>query len=488
MKATAARRPGLGADVWRVAIVVILGMIMAALDTTIVNVALISLSRDLHTSLDSVQWVVTAYLLSLAAVIPITAWASKRWGAKRLFVISTIIFTVGSALCGLASSVSMLIVFRIFQGIGGGMIMPLGMTIIVTKAGSERLARVMSAISVPIILAPVVGPTIGGLLLDHAGWRWIFYVNLPVGIATLIAAVRLLPSDQPQEAGPLDVLGLFLVGPGLAALTYGLAKIGQDSFGSLGVLLPLLGGVALVAAFVVRALHVERPLLDMRLYRNRAFSAASLTTFCLGAAMFGGLILMPLYFQTLRGEDAVRTGMLLGPQGIGSALAVWWAGYLVDRYGAGLVSICGALVSVVSTVPFLFLGAHTSFVPIAFVMLARGLGVGMSSMPAMTAAYRALTPAQINDATPQLNVIQRVGGSIGTAILTVILQSRLTHAGSSVTGQAHAFDTSFAWVLGVTVVASIPTILLWRIERAIPKPTGSGGDIELPADALVGAA
>jgi EmrB/QacA subfamily drug resistance transporter len=478
------RRPALGADAWRVAIVVILGMIMAALDTTIVNVALISLSRDLHTALDNVQWVVTAYLLSLAAVIPFTAWASKRFGAKRLFVISTVIFTLGSALCGLASSVSMLVVFRVLQGLGGGMIMPLGMTIIVTKAGSERLARVMSAISVPIILAPVVGPTIGGLLLDHAGWHWIFYVNLPVGIATLIAAVRLLPSDKPEPAGPLDWLGLALVGPGLSALTYGLAKVGQDSLGSVGVLVPLLAGLGLVAAFVVRALHVERPLLDMRLYRNRAFSAASLTTFCLGAAMFGGLILMPLYFQSLRGEDAVRTGLLLGPQGIGSALAVWGAGYLVDRYGAGAVSVFGAVVSVASTVPFLFLSAHTSYGPLSVAMLCRGLGVGLSSMPAMTAAYRALTPSQINDATPQLNVIQRIGGSIGTAILTVILQGRLTHAGSSLTGQAHAFDTSFAWVLGVTVVASLPTILLWRIERSI----ASSDEVEVPAEALVGAA
>jgi MFS family permease len=209
-----------------------------------------------------------------------------------------------------------------------------------------------------------------------------------------------------------------------------------------------------------------------------------LTTFCLGAAMFGGLILMPLYFQSLRGEDAVRTGLLLGPQGIGSALAVWGAGYLVDRYGAGAVSVFGAVVSVASTVPFLFLSAHTSYGPLSVAMLCRGLGVGLSSMPAMTAAYRALTPSQINDATPQLNVIQRIGGSIGTAILTVILQGRLTHAGSSLTGQAHAFDTSFAWVLGVTVVASLPTILLWRIERSI----ASSDEVEVPAEALVGAA
>jgi EmrB/QacA subfamily drug resistance transporter len=472
--------------VWRVAIVVILGMIMSSLDMTIVNVALISLSRDLSASLDTIQWVVTAYLLALAAVVPITSWAAKRYGAKRLFIASIAMFTIGSALCGAASSVGMLIAFRALQGIGGGFLMPLGMMIVVKKSGPERLARVMSAISVPIIMGPVVGPTIGGLLLDHAGWRWIFYVNLPIGVAAAIAAWRLLPNDDREDAGPLDVRGLALVAPGLAAITYGLAKVGVTSFGSAEVLVPLLLGAALVAGFVVRAARIERPLLDVRLYRDPGFSAASLTTFALGAAMFGGLILMPLYFQTVRGADAVKTGLLLGPTGIGSALAVWWAGHLVDRYGAGVVSLAGGLVSIGSTIPFIFLGAHTSYVPLTVAMLARGLGVGLSSMPAMTAAYRALTPEQVNDATPQLNVIQRVGGSIGTAIVTVILQQHLNGAGLSPVKQAHAFDSTFVWVAAAAALATLPTLLLMRIERRGGPPVTTP-DTELPADALVGA-
>src|SRR6185437_7802708 len=289
----------IGADVWRVAIVVILGMIMSALDTTIVNVALVSLSKDLHTDLDTVQWVVTAYLLSLAAVIPITGWAARRFGAKRLFILSIILFTLGSALCGLAQSVPELIFFRVLQGIGGGLIMPIGTMILVKKSGPARLPRVMSAVGVPIVLAPVIGPTIGGLLLDNAGWRWIFYVNVPIGIAAVIAAVKLLPKDKPEDAGRLDVLGLVLIGAGLVGVTYGLADIGTASFVSDKVLLPLVAGLVLVAAFVWRALRMERPLLDVRLYANKAFSAASLTTFCIGAALYGGMILMPLYFQTV---------------------------------------------------------------------------------------------------------------------------------------------------------------------------------------------
>jgi EmrB/QacA subfamily drug resistance transporter len=471
-------------DVWRVTIVVVLGMIMSVLDTTIVNVALDSLSHDLHTSLDNIQWVVTAYLLSLAAVIPVTGWAAKRFGSRRLFLISIVLFTLGSALCGLATSASELIFFRVLQGVGGGMIMPIGQMILVKKAGPVNLARIMGVVGVPIILAPVIGPTIGGLLLDDAGWRWIFYVNLPIGIAAVIAAVRLLPKDTAEDAGRLDAVGLGFLSIGLVGITYGLAEIGSASFGSVKVLVPLFAGLILTAAFVLRALHIDYPLLDVRLYKNKAFSAASLTTFCLGAALYGGMILMPLYFQSVRHEDAVITGLLLAPQGIGAGIAMALSGRATERFGGGLTSLIGGIITIVATVPFIMIGGHTSYMAISAAMVIRGFGIGMSAMPSMTAAYRVLRPTQINDATPQLNVLQRVGGSIGTAILTVVLQHQLTHAGPSVSSQAAGYATTFWWVLAVTAVATLPTILLARVERATAR---AGAVTEIPADALVDA-
>jgi EmrB/QacA subfamily drug resistance transporter len=458
--------PRIEPHVWRIAIVVILGAIMSVLDTTIVNVALDDLSKDLHSSLHDIQWVVTGYLLALAAVIPVTGWASRRFGARRLYLIALVAFIAGSALCGLAWSTGSLVAFRVLQGVGGGMLTPIGQMILVKAAGPRNLPRVMSAIGVPIILAPVFGPTIGGLLLEHAGWQWIFLVNVPVGIVAVFVALRLLPHDRPEDAGRLDVAGLALVASGLVGVTYGLAQSG--SAGSLlapSVLVPALGGLALIAAFVVRALHIDAPLLDVRLYADKAFAAASVTTFCLGAALFGAMILMPLYFQTVRGEDAVTTGLLLAPQGIGAAIAMRLSATATERWGGGLTALAGGLVTVVATIPFVLIGAGTSYWLIGGAMIFRGFGIGMSMMPAMTAAFAVLRPEQVSHATPQLTVLQRVGGSMGTAILSVVLGGHLADAGRSPAAMAGAFGDTYVWVLGVTAFALLPTLLLAVAER-----------------------
>jgi EmrB/QacA subfamily drug resistance transporter len=454
---------------WRIAIVVILGAIMSVLDTTIVNVALDTLSKDLDAPLDSIQWVVTGYMLALAAVIPVTGWAAARFGAKRLYLISLVLFTAGSALCGVAWNAESLIGARVLQGLGGGMLMPIGQMILVRAAGPRNMARVMSAIGVPIILAPVFGPTLGGLLLEHAGWQWIFFVNLPIGIAAVFAALRLLPANEasPQAAGKLDATGLGLVATGLVGITYGLAESGTA--GSLlagSVMVPFLLGVALVAAFVVRALKIDNPLLDVRLYANKAFAAASVTMTALGAALFGAMVLMPLYFQLVRHEDAVHTGLLLAPQGIGAAIAMFLSGRVTERLGGGLTSLIGGTITILATIPFVLIEANTSFVLISAAMIVRGFGIGMSMMPSMTAAYAVLRPDQINDATPQLNVLQRVGGSIGTAILTVVLQSGISDlAAPSPAGIAGAFGDTYYWVLAISLVALAPTIVLTIVER-----------------------
>src|SRR3954469_6306734 len=211
----------------RIAIAVVLGAIMSVLSTTIVNVALETLAIKLHAPLDSVQWVVTGYMLSLAAVIPVSGWAAARFGARRLYVISLVLFTAGSALCGFAWSLESLIAARVLQGLAGGLLVPIGQIALVKAAGPRNMARVISAIGVPIILAPVFGPTLGGLLVEHVGWQWIFFINVPVGLVAAVAALRLLPRDAGEtDAGRLDAPGVALVATGLVAITYGLAESG----------------------------------------------------------------------------------------------------------------------------------------------------------------------------------------------------------------------------------------------------------------------
>src|SRR3954452_7877306 len=239
----------------RIAIAVVLGAIMSVLSTTIVNVALQTLSIKLHSPLDSVQWVVTGYMLSLAAVIPVSGWAAARFGARRLYVISLILFTAGSALCGFAWNLESLVAARVLQGLAGGLLVPIGQIALVKAAGPRNMARVMSAIGVPIILAPVFGPTVGGLLVEHVGWQWIFFVNVPIGVAAVFAAFRLLPAEKgsPATAGRLDALGLSLVATGLVGITYALAESASaGSLTALQVIVTLLLGIMLVAAFVLR--------------------------------------------------------------------------------------------------------------------------------------------------------------------------------------------------------------------------------------------
>jgi EmrB/QacA subfamily drug resistance transporter len=471
----------------RVAIVIVLGSIMSILDTTIVNVALQSLSRDLHTPLNNIQWVVSAYLLALAAVIPLSGWANRRFGAFRVYLLSLILFTLGSALCALATSASELIAFRALQGIGGGLLVPTGLTLLVQAAGPDNVSSVMAAIGVPIVLAPVFGPTLGGLLLQSVGWHAIFLINVPIGAVTAVAAVRLLPRKRPDldERSPLDWPGLFLAGVGTVGITYGLSESATaGSFTAASVVIPVLIGIGLVAAFVFRARRIAHPLLDLGLFRLRAFASASVVMFCLGGALFGALILLPLYFQDARGQDAIHTGLLLIPQGIGSALGMNRSAQATRRFGAGLTSLCGGLILVAATVPYLFVTSTTSFGVIATAMIVRGIGVGLAMMPAMTAAFSVLKHDQINDASPQLNVIQRVGGSLGTAVIAVILQDKLTHLGTHATGHAvaSAFAQTYVWVIGMSLVALIPAVFLWRIER---QTRADGVETEIPEEALV---
>ncbi len=456
---------GLPPGVAPIAVVTILGAFMSILDTSIVNVALETLSRDLRAPLDDVQWVATAYLLSLAAVIPVTGWAARRFGSRRIFLTSLVLFTLGSALCGLAWNVESLVVFRVLQGLGGGMLMPIGQLVMARAAGPKNMGRVMAVTGVPIVLAPVLGPVLGGVLIEGLSWHWIFFVNVPVGAVALFAAIKLLPrTDEAEEAGRLDAVGLALLAIGLPLLIFGVSEYGSKGEVTTLVWTTALAGAVLIASFVSHALRVPNPLLELRLFKDRAFAAAMATTFSLGAVLFGALIVLPLYYQVGRGESTIQAGLLLAPQGIGAAIAMPLSGRLTDRFGGGPIAMIGITVVTLATVPFIFVGAQTSFVLLSVALVIRGMGMGFSMMPSFSAAFARLDRSQVADATPQLNVLNRVGGSFGTAILSVILASQLSGARSP-EALADGFGTTFLWATIISAVGIVPCTVLFFTER-----------------------
>jgi len=415
-----------------------------------------------------------------------------------MWIVSLGVFLVGSALSGAAWSVQSLIVFRVLQGLGGGMIMPIGQSIVATAAGPQRMGRVMSLLGVPMLLGPILGPVIGGLILDTVSWRWIFYVNVPIGIVAIALALRFLPEHRrPRTVHRLDVTGFVLLSPGLALAVYGLAQAGQGSPAS--VVVPIVIGAVCIAAFVLHSLRSRTtPLIDVRLFANRSFSAASATTFLFGAALFGGMLLLPLYYQVVRGESALVAGLLMAPQGIGAALVMPLAGRLTDTYGARRIVPSGLVVACVGTFAYTQLGAHTSFALLAVSLFVRGLGFGFVFMPTISAAYETLSHEQVPRASTAVNIVQRVGGSIGTALVAVVLEHQISVQVRGLTGGlsavstgsiadrvriaqplASAFGATFWWTLAMTAVALVPAVLLrGRREDPLPRPVQAVGTVE----------
>ena len=470
-----------------IASVVVLGAIMSILDVTVVNVAIQTLAKEFDAPLSTIQWVATGYTLALATVIPLTGWAADRFGTKRLYMTSITLFVIGSMLSGLAWSSESLIFFRVLQGFGGGMIMPLGMTILTRAAGPQRVGRVMAIIGVPMLLGPIIGPILGGYLVDAASWRWIFFINLPIGIAALIASRRILARDVPQPAHRLDWQGLALLSPGLALFIYGLAQTsGDGGFGRWQVIVPGLIGIAMVTGFVFHGLRTTDALIDLRLFANRVFAASSVTLVLVIISVFGGMLLLPLYLQVVRGESAMDTGLLLAPQGLGAMIAMPIAGRLTDKTGVGRIVPFGLVVVGLAFLGLTQLAADTSYWVFGAELFVMGLGMGFTMMPTFSGAMQTLRRAAIARASTTLNIEQQVGASIGTAVLSVLLTyeitSRLGGGGGGGIGRtlppavrerlapdlAAAFGATFWYALALIVVAFVVAIVL--LPKQKPEP------------------
>jgi EmrB/QacA subfamily drug resistance transporter len=446
----------------KLALAIMLGAVMVGLDATMVNVALNTLAHDFHTSFATIQWVSTGYLLALAMVIPATGWAIERFGAKPMWLLSISLFTAGSMLCGLSWSAGSMIGFRVLQGMGGGMIVPLMQTILAQAAGPKRMGRVMGVIGIPAMLGPVLGPMLGGLIVSDASWRLIFYINLPICVIALLATSRVtMPDTKRANGSPLDVLGLGLLSPALAAIVYGLSQAGtHGSFANGHAYVPVAAGAVLLLGFIAYALRTRtEPIIDLRLFRARSFTGSSAVIFLFSMAMLGSALLLPLYYQQVRGEDALHAGLLLAPQGLGMGVALILSGRLTERIGARPIIVTGLVLTAASMLAYTRIGAHTSLAFISAVLVVSGFGLGAALVPAMTSAYDGLTKDAVARATSSLRIFQQLGGSFGIAILVVVLQNQLS-ATTRRTGLAGAYAHTFWWAVAITLLALLPALLL----------------------------
>jgi EmrB/QacA subfamily drug resistance transporter len=448
--------------VWRIVWVAILGSLIAQLDATVVNVSLSSLAAELHSSLSVIQWVTSGYLLALALALPLNAWLVERIGAKRLYLLCFVGFTLASGLCALSWSAGSLIGFRVFQGISGGLMAPMAQ-LMVARAAGKQMVRVMGYAAIPVLLGPVLGPVIAGAILQHATWHWLFLINLPVGILGIILAFLFLPDDDEMKvmARRLDLLGLVLLSPGLVLFLYGSDHLG-DKTGITAILL----AVILLASFVFKALQDrERALIDLQLFGGSVFTASAVTQFTANGLSFAGQMLIPVYLIRAGGESPSAAGWLMAPLGLGMMCTYPWLGQLTKRFGIRGTSAGGATIAFLGTLPFLYLSSqHLNLAILVGALFIRGMGISAVGVPSISAAYAAVPKEQLPMATTSLNIVQRLGGPTLTTLCATFLGWQLAvHSPANVTS---AFTMSFALLCSLHAVLILAAVRLpLRLEK-----------------------
>jgi MFS family permease len=449
---------------WRAAIVVAIGLFMAVLDNTIVNVALPEMQAFFNTDRETITWVATAYFLAQAAVIPITGYLSDLIGTKRVFFTALLFFTIGSGLCAIAPTEGLLIGCRVLQGIGGGALFPMAFAIVFRVFPPAERGPASALIGVPVLLAPAFGPTIGGYLTTTFDWRAIFTVNLPVGVVALILTALVLrgheadqammsaeaPGQAAQATPPaprrkrFDVTGLLLAMTGFTAAVYGISIAGSHGWNDtifqrlqlggltieMSVLRYLIIGGVLLLAFVINELVVSDPVMDVRLFLNYTFTMANLLMWGVSAFLFGTLLLLPVYFENVQGHSALSTGEILIPAGLASAVATAIAGRLYNVVGPRMLAAVGFALIVAGTYGFTKLGVNTDSTSLQPWLVMRGLGLGLSNIPLQTLALSVISNRDMARASSLSNVTRQVFGAVGiSALTTYFTQQTATYGG-----------------------------------------------------------
>jgi len=461
----------LNPGVWKAVSVAVLGSFLSQLDATVVNVSLGSLAVELHSSLQAIQWVTSGYLLALALMLPLNGWLVERIGTKRLYLICFSSFTLSSVLCALSWSADSLIGFRVLQGISGGLMAPLTQLMIARAAG-KHMVRVMGYVAVPVLLGPLVGPVVAGAILQHASWRWLFLINLPIGVLAIVLASVFLPSHDngTRSQRRFDLVGFLTLSPGLVLFLYG-----SDHMNKRGGLVLLLLSVVLLATFFRKALKDgPRALIDLQIFRGAVFSASALTQFTVNGLSFAGQMLIPLYLILDVGMSPSATGWLMAPMGLGMVFTYPWVARLTQRFGIRGTSLRGALIAFLGTLPFLYLSAkHFSLGILAVTLFVRGMGMSAVGIPSISAAYASVRKEELPMATTSLNIVQRLGGPTLTTVCATFLGWRMAFVHSADTSSA--FTTSFALLCGFHSVLILAARRLPLSLESVERPSLTTG-------------
>lgn len=413
---------------WIVAMVVIIGVFMAILDSTIVNIAIPRLQTAFGADLHSVQWVLTGYILAQGVATPTVAFFADRLGTKRLYIIALAAFTAGSALCGLAWSLPILIFFRVVQGVGGAALFPLSLTLIFREFPPQERGAAMGLFGVPALLAPALGPTLGGYIVTYAGWQLIFYINVPIGILAVILSMLLLRNYHDQVRSSFDIPGFIFSTIGLASVLYGLSEASTDGWSSTTVVGFLTAGVLALAIFVAVEIFIIRrggqPLLDLRVFLDRNFSTSSVANVFVVFALYGGLFLLPIYLQDVRGLSAFQAGLILLPQAFASMVSVVIGGWLVDRIGVRAVVIPGLFILALANWQLSSISLDLPYQQLQVILILRGFSLGLVGQPLILAALATIRPHLLTQASSLSTVVRAVASSLGIAVLATLVQSQ----------------------------------------------------------------
>jgi EmrB/QacA subfamily drug resistance transporter len=451
--------------IWKIMCVVMLGSFLAQLDSTIVNVSLSNLAVELHSDLANIQWVISGYLLALTLVLPLNAWLVNRIGGKRLYLWCFSSFTLSSALCGLAWSANSLIFFRVLQGVSGGLLAPMTQMMMARAAG-RHMARMLGYAVVPVLLAPVFGPIVAGAILQYSTWRWLFLVNVPVGVVGILLAAVFLPDDREYiRPRALDWGGLALLSPGLALFLYGCHRVDATE----GRLV-LAASLALLAAFFRLARRKQdRALIELRLFTIRVFATASITMFLNNGVIFAGQMLIPVFLIGGFGRSPAEMGWMLAPMGVGMLGVYPLMGALTKHFGVRRVVATGSFASVLSTLPFIYMtiyGFDTILLTAALIV--RGAAQGCVGIPSMSAAYAAVKRPDLPMASTSLNIVQRLGGPTLTTVCATYLAWRLAQPGLP-TGDLAPYRAAFILLAALHAACCLAAL---RLPLWANKPEG----------------